>query len=143
MTCSFVLISLFHGKLILANLVPLSILKLGTSAYFSFFFFNFFSIFIFITVFFVCLACFLSLFSRPSLFSSFYSLSLRGRTIIFSIHQPKYSIYKLFDTLTLVLDGSLAYHGPADNSPVHYFRELGMLNINVHGEELRLLPLSK
>lgn len=54
-----------------------------------------------------------------------YSLSRRGRTIIFSIHQPKYSIYKLFDTLTLVCRGRLVYHGPAKQHPIRYFINLG------------------
>ncbi|VDP77150.1 unnamed protein product [Echinostoma caproni] len=53
------------------------------------------------------------------------TLSRRGRTIIFSIHQPKYSIYKLFDTLTLVNRGRLVYHGPAKHEPIRYFIRLG------------------
>lgn len=28
-----------------------------------------------------------------------------GRTIILSIHQPRYSIYRLFDNLTLLVSG--------------------------------------
>ncbi|CAL8069748.1 unnamed protein product [Calicophoron daubneyi] len=53
------------------------------------------------------------------------NLSRRGRTIIFSIHQPKYSIYKLFDTLTLVYRGRLVYHGKAKHEPIQYFLKLG------------------
>ena len=34
-------------------------------------------------------------------------------TIIFSIHQPRYSIFKLFDTLFLIAAGHCVYHGPA------------------------------
>jgi len=34
-------------------------------------------------------------------------------TVILSIHQPRYSIYKLFDTLMLLNDGASVYHGPA------------------------------
>jgi len=34
-------------------------------------------------------------------------------TVVLSIHQPRYSIYKLFDTLTLLHDGESVYHGPA------------------------------
>ncbi|KAF7252825.1 ATP-binding cassette sub-family G member 2 [Varanus komodoensis] len=51
-------------------------------------------------------------------------MSLQGKTIIFSIHQPRYSIFKLFDTLTLLADGKLLYHGPADNT-LRYFKSLG------------------
>ncbi|XP_077207207.1 broad substrate specificity ATP-binding cassette transporter ABCG2-like isoform X2 [Paroedura picta] len=51
-------------------------------------------------------------------------LSRRGRTIIFSIHQPRYSIFKLFDSLTLLALGKVLYHGPAKNA-VEYFRSVG------------------
>ncbi|CAF4919808.1 unnamed protein product [Rotaria sp. Silwood1] len=40
-------------------------------------------------------------------------LSKSGRTIIFSIHQPRYSIFKLFDTVLLMCKGKSIYHGPA------------------------------
>ncbi|KAG5446220.1 ATP-binding cassette sub- G member 2 [Clonorchis sinensis] len=53
------------------------------------------------------------------------NLSRRGRTIIFSIHQPKYSIYKLFDSLTMVFRGRLVYHGRAKYAPIEYFLKLG------------------
>ncbi|XP_028599421.2 broad substrate specificity ATP-binding cassette transporter ABCG2-like isoform X3 [Podarcis muralis] len=53
-------------------------------------------------------------------------MALQGRTIIFSIHQPRYSIYKLFDTLTLLAAGRLLYHGPCDNA-LPYFKGLGYL----------------
>ncbi|XP_048362367.1 broad substrate specificity ATP-binding cassette transporter ABCG2-like [Sphaerodactylus townsendi] len=51
-------------------------------------------------------------------------LSGRGRTIIFSIHQPRYSIFKLFDSLTLLALGKVLYHGPAKNA-LQYFRSVG------------------
>jgi len=41
-----------------------------------------------------------------------------------SIHQPRYSIYKLFDSLTLMSRGRLVYHGPV-NKALTYFSELG------------------
>ncbi|XP_063165820.1 broad substrate specificity ATP-binding cassette transporter ABCG2-like [Candoia aspera] len=53
-------------------------------------------------------------------------MSLQGRTIIFSIHQPRYSIFKLFDSLTLLAAGKLLYQGPADNA-LTYFRNLGFV----------------
>ncbi|CAH8562924.1 unnamed protein product [Heterobilharzia americana] len=76
------------------------------------------------------------------------ALSKRGRTIIFSIHQPKYSIYKLFDSLTLIYRGQLVYHGPARKEPIRYFGRLGYICENhnnppdffmdvIHGECLR------
>ncbi|GLD52301.1 ATP-binding cassette sub-family G member 2-like protein [Lates japonicus] len=48
----------------------------------------------------------------------------RGRTIIMSIHQPRYSIYRLFDTLTLLVSGKMVYHGPAPNT-LDYFTNIG------------------
>ncbi|NWW54119.1 ABCG2 protein, partial [Pedionomus torquatus] len=51
-------------------------------------------------------------------------LSRRGRTIIFSIHQPRYSIFKLFDSLTLLALGKVLYHGPAKNA-LEYFSSIG------------------
>ncbi|XP_067393533.1 broad substrate specificity ATP-binding cassette transporter ABCG2-like isoform X2 [Emydura macquarii macquarii] len=51
-------------------------------------------------------------------------LSRRGRTIIFSIHQPRYSIFKLFDSLTLLALGKMLYHGPAKQA-LEYFSSIG------------------
>ncbi|XP_030609578.1 ATP-binding cassette sub-family G member 2-like [Archocentrus centrarchus] len=47
-----------------------------------------------------------------------------GRTIILSIHQPRYSIYRLFDSLTLLVNGHQVYHGPAQ-SALDYFSDIG------------------
>ncbi|XP_065906201.1 broad substrate specificity ATP-binding cassette transporter ABCG2-like isoform X2 [Dysidea avara] len=51
-------------------------------------------------------------------------LSSSGRVIIMSIHQPRYSIYKLFDSLTLISRGRLVYNGPANNA-LNYFSQIG------------------
>ncbi|XP_062334246.1 broad substrate specificity ATP-binding cassette transporter ABCG2d [Osmerus eperlanus] len=48
----------------------------------------------------------------------------QGRTIILSIHQPRYSIYRLFDTLTLLVSGKMVYHGPGKNA-LDYFADIG------------------
>ncbi|XP_015253972.1 PREDICTED: ATP-binding cassette sub-family G member 2-like [Cyprinodon variegatus] len=47
-----------------------------------------------------------------------------GRTIILSIHQPRYSIYRLFDSLTLLVNGKQVYHGPAPRA-LDYFSDIG------------------
>ncbi|XP_057711659.1 broad substrate specificity ATP-binding cassette transporter ABCG2 [Corythoichthys intestinalis] len=47
-----------------------------------------------------------------------------GRTIILSIHQPRYSIYRLFDSLTLLVNGRQVYHGAAQ-SALDYFSDIG------------------
>jgi ATP-binding cassette subfamily G (WHITE) protein 2 len=51
-------------------------------------------------------------------------LSKKGKTIIFSIHQPRYSIVKLFDTITLLGNGQTVYHGPASKA-LTYFEQIG------------------
>ena len=53
-----------------------------------------------------------------------YSLSAAGRVIALAIHQPRYSIFKLFDSLTLLSNGELVYHGPAA-SALDYFGRIG------------------
>lgn len=54
-------------------------------------------------------------------------MSKQGRTIIFSIHQPRYSIFKLFDSLTLLASGRLMFHGPAQEA-LGYFASTGMVD---------------
>ncbi|NWX72087.1 ABCG2 protein, partial [Alca torda] len=51
-------------------------------------------------------------------------MSKQGKTIIFSIHQPRYSIFRLFDNLTLLAAGRVLYHGPAQDS-IEYFQSIG------------------
>ncbi|XP_077867359.1 broad substrate specificity ATP-binding cassette transporter ABCG2-like [Saccoglossus kowalevskii] len=51
-------------------------------------------------------------------------LAKNGRTIILSIHQPRYSIYKTFDMLHLLSLGDTVYHGPKDLA-LDYFSSIG------------------
>ncbi|XP_055450491.1 ATP-binding cassette sub-family G member 3-like [Psammomys obesus] len=51
-------------------------------------------------------------------------ISKKGRTIIFSIRQPVYFLFKLFDSLTLVASGKVMFHGPA-KSALEYFKSQG------------------
>ncbi|CAF3699138.1 unnamed protein product [Adineta steineri] len=51
-------------------------------------------------------------------------LSETGRTIIFSIHQPRYSIFKLFDTILLMCKGKNVYHGSA-SAMLPFFSDRG------------------
>uniref|UniRef100_A0A8C1QH95 ATP-binding cassette, sub-family G (WHITE), member 2d n=1 Tax=Cyprinus carpio TaxID=7962 RepID=A0A8C1QH95_CYPCA len=51
-------------------------------------------------------------------------MASQGRTIVMSIHQPRYSIYRLFDSLTLLTNGKLVYHGPAQDA-LDYFAKIG------------------
>ncbi|VTJ86684.1 Hypothetical predicted protein, partial [Marmota monax] len=51
-------------------------------------------------------------------------ISEQGRTIIFSIHLPRYSIFQLFDSLTIPASGELMYHSPAQRT-LEYFESAG------------------
>ncbi|KAK1886946.1 Broad substrate specificity ATP-binding cassette transporter ABCG2 [Dissostichus eleginoides] len=53
-----------------------------------------------------------------------YRLSRRGKTVIFSIHQPRYSIFRKFDHLTLMHKGEVVYAGASDQT-LDYFTNLG------------------
>ncbi|CAK6971802.1 broad substrate specificity ATP-binding cassette transporter ABCG2b [Scomber scombrus] len=53
-----------------------------------------------------------------------HKLSRKGKTVIFSIHQPRYSIFRQFDHLTLMHKGEMVYAGAADHA-LEYFTDLG------------------
>ena len=68
---------------------------------------------------------------RPSDIDNFSQIFLLSRLnvkgnniVIMSIHQPRYSIFKLFDTLTLLSAGNVVYHGQANNA-LEYFHGAG------------------
>ncbi|XP_047435610.1 broad substrate specificity ATP-binding cassette transporter ABCG2b [Mugil cephalus] len=56
--------------------------------------------------------------------SLLHKLSRRGKTVIFSIHQPRYSIFRQFDHLTLMHKGQVVYAGASDHA-LDYFTNLG------------------
>ena len=51
-------------------------------------------------------------------------LAQNGRTVLLSIHQPRFSIFREFDRLVLITDGELVYTGPAADS-LAYFADVG------------------
>lgn len=60
----------------------------------------------------------------PVIFSNCRLSTSAGRIIILSIHQPRYSIIKRFDTLTLLSRGEMVYHGPSREA-LEYFSGIG------------------
>ena len=54
---------------------------------------------------------------------SCFSLSKEGRVIVMSIHQPRYSIFRLFDHITLMSQGNVIYAG-AGRATLPYFSEV-------------------
>ncbi|CAF1236409.1 unnamed protein product [Adineta steineri] len=64
--------------------------------------------------------------TAQNVMSCLYNLSRQGQTIIFSIHQPRYSIFKLFDTVLFLTAGQNIYSGsPIDVLP--YFASNGFI----------------
>ncbi|KAJ0050965.1 hypothetical protein NL108_011325 [Boleophthalmus pectinirostris] len=59
-----------------------------------------------------------------SIIGLLHKLSRRGKTVIFSIHQPRYSIFRQFDHLTLMHKGEMVYAGAAVQA-LDYFTNLG------------------
>mmetsp|Transcript_2744 Transcript_2744/g.3903 ORF Transcript_2744/g.3903 Transcript_2744/m.3903 type:complete len:647 (+) Transcript_2744:262-2202(+) len=55
-----------------------------------------------------------------------HKLTMSGKTIVCSIHQPRYKIYKLFDRFSLLSEGRTVYHGRGDEA-VQYFANIGYL----------------
>ncbi|XP_028723161.1 ATP-binding cassette sub-family G member 3-like isoform X1 [Peromyscus leucopus] len=66
----------------------------------------------------------LDLSTMTDIISVLRRMSMRGRTIIFSINQAQYSIFRFFDSLTLVASGKVMYHGPAQEA-LEYFTSAG------------------
>ena len=61
-----------------------------------------------------------------------HRIAKNGRTIIFSIHQPRYTIYKLFEHLVLLAKGNIVYQGPSADA-LDYFQDLGQYIYNAYG----------
>jgi ATP-binding cassette subfamily G (WHITE) protein 2 len=68
----------------------------------------------------------LDAFTAVQIMQILYNLAREGQTIICSIHQPRYAIFKLFDSLTLLNCGKTVYHGPAKDS-INYFASQGIV----------------
>lgn len=63
-------------------------------------------------------------FNALNVMSSLRQLAKNGRTIVTTIHQPRSSIFHLFDVLCLIAEGRTVYFGRAADV-VHYFDTLG------------------
>ena len=55
--------------------------------------------------------------------SSCFSLSKDGRVIVMSIHQPRYSIFRLCDHIILMSQGNIIYAG-AGRATLPYFSDV-------------------
>ena len=72
----------------------------------------------------------LSISHPPSLPLHRLSQTVEKRLIIMSIHQPRYSIFSLFTSLTLLSQGHLVYHGKAQQV-LPYFHSLGQIHVHI------------
>ncbi|MGH0122028.1 UNVERIFIED_CONTAM: hypothetical protein FKN15_007372 [Acipenser sinensis] len=59
-----------------------------------------------------------------SLMRLLHTISRKGKTVIFSIHQPRYSIFRQFDHMTLMNKGEIIFAGAADKA-LGYFEKAG------------------
>ncbi|MBN3270613.1 ABCG2 protein, partial [Polyodon spathula] len=59
-----------------------------------------------------------------SLMRLLHTISRKGKTVIFSIHQPRYSIFQQFDHMTLMNKGEIIFAGAADKA-LGYFEKAG------------------
>lgn len=62
----------------------------------------------------------LDAFQAMNVMESLWTLTSNGRTIITTIHQPRSSIFKMFDLLLLLSEGKTMYYGPA-KAAVNFF----------------------
>lgn len=51
-------------------------------------------------------------------------LAANGKTVVLSIHQPRFTVFKLFDNLMLLAEGEMVYQGPGTKG-VEYFAGIG------------------
>lgn len=59
-------------------------------------------------------------FNALNVMTSLRHLARNGRTIVTTIHQPRSSIFHLFDMLCLIAEGRTVYFGPAAEAAAHF-----------------------
>lgn len=68
----------------------------------------------------------LDAYNSYSVLNALNELCKRGRTIVCTIHQPRSTIFDLFDQLMVLSQGGVAYFGPASEA-VEYFSSVGFV----------------
>ncbi|CAM9887442.1 unnamed protein product [Ascophyllum nodosum] len=59
-------------------------------------------------------------FQAERVMSTLQQLAKEGHTVICSIHQPRSSIFRMFDDLMVLSEGRVMYHGPASRVAGHF-----------------------
>jgi ABC-type multidrug transport system ATPase subunit len=67
----------------------------------------------------------LDAYNAYSVVKTLCDLAKKGRTIVFSIHQPRSNIFSQFDEIILLNHGEIAYAGPAEKAE-DYFKNKGI-----------------
>jgi ABC-type multidrug transport system ATPase subunit len=57
---------------------------------------------------------------RRQVVGTLRDLASSGHTVVCSIHQPRSSIFKMFDDLLLLSEGRVVYFGPAEGVLQHF-----------------------
>jgi ABC-type multidrug transport system ATPase subunit len=65
-------------------------------------------------------------FNAQSAMQMMLKLAQNSRTVITTIHQPRSSIFRMFDSLLLISEGRCVYFGAANES-INYFHTRGYL----------------
>lgn len=68
-------------------------------------------------------------------------LADEGKTVVCSIHQPRSSIFAMFDDLLLLSEGEIVYSGPAEGV-ISHFESLVCLHSLVLYDYIRCFLLS-
>ena len=64
-------------------------------------------------------------FQAQNVVQALKDLSQNGRTVVMTIHQPRSSIFQMFDTIMLLSEGNLIYFGGAHAEAASHFGSLG------------------
>lgn len=62
----------------------------------------------------------LDAFQAHAVAASLRALTAAGHTVVASVHQPRSTVFALFDDLLLLAEGRVAFHGPARAAVVHF-----------------------
>jgi len=66
----------------------------------------------------------LDAFNAESVMRTLRSIADSGRTVICTVHQPRSSVFELFDKLLVLSEGSMMYFGTGGSAAVDYFSSL-------------------
>lgn len=72
--------------------------------------------------------------SAMELLQHLLSLAETNRTVVLTIHQPRLDMFYMFDWLTLIIDGSIAYNG--EPKKVYEYVTNALINKSSYNEKV-------